>query len=401
VYLDVAGLGGLFGDEEQIGRRLVRGAAERSRPVRVGIASSRVSALSACRRGGDVTVIPPEREAAYLAPAPLTLLDLSPQMAARLDRWGLRTLGDLAALPSAQLFERLGSEGLGLQRLARGDDPRPLRPWEPPLIFEESSQLDGAVETLPPLVELMARLADQISDRLVRGGLSADQLEWICHLADCTCHEGRIVPAFPVTEGREMTALVKAALEARPARSPVEAVTLRARPVRVPAVQALLEDPLRPSPRLITATLARVAALVGAEQVGVPRLLDRHSPDAVTLDHDAWPGQPSSRPRPAAVSAARAMLALRRIRPPVPATVTLVAGRPVELRSRGLAARIVVSAGPWRVSGEWWTERPWFRDEWDVELGVAPIASGQQILICRLCRLAHDGSAWWLDGIYD
>ena len=46
--------------------------------------------------------------------------------------------------------------------------------------------------------------------------------------------------------------------------------------------------------------------------------------------------------------------------------------------------------GPWRSSGEWWTERPWIHDEWDAEL-----ADG------TLCRLAHDGSAWWLEGIYD
>ena len=70
--------------------------------------------------------------------------------------------------------------------------------------------------------------------------------------------------------------------------------------------------------------------------------------------------------------------------------MTLVAGRPVELRSRRLAARIVISAGPWRVSGEWWSERPWLYDEWDVELNEGLI-----------CRLAHDGSAWWLDGVYD
>jgi hypothetical protein len=46
--------------------------------------------------------------------------------------------------------------------------------------------------------------------------------------------------------------------------------------------------------------------------------------------------------------------------------------------------------GPWRVSGEWWSPRPWLQDEWDVEL-----ADG------TLCRLAHDGSAWCLEGIYD
>ena len=83
-------------------------------------------------------------------------------------------------------------------------------------------------------------------------------------------------------------------------------------------------------------------------------------------------------------------LALRRLRPPTPAAVTLTSGRPVALRSPSLSGRIVAGVGPWRSSGEWWSKRPWLQDEWDVELGDG-----------TLCRLAHDGSAWFLDGIYD
>jgi len=62
----------------------------------------------------------------------------------------------------------------------------------------------------------------------------------------------------------------------------------------------------------------------------------------------------------------------------------------VALRSSRLSGRIVAGAGPWRSSGEWWSKQPWLQDEWDVEL-----ADG------TLCRLANDGSAWHLAGIYD
>ena len=89
-------------------------------------------------------------------------------------------------------------------------------------------------------------------------------------------------------------------------------------------------------------------------------------------------------------SAPAPVLALRRLRPPAPAAVTLASGRPVAMRSSRLAGRIVAGVGPWRSSGEWWTTQPWLQDEWDVEL-----ADG------TLCRLAHDGSAWHIAGIYD
>ena len=151
-----------------------------------------------------------------LAPAPVALLDLPPEMAARLDRWGIRTLGELAALPSAALFERLGGEGPRLQQLARGEDPRPLRPWAPPPILEETAALDDAVEALGPLVELLATLAGRISDQLARRGRSADQFEWVCHLADRRRHEGSCVPAVPLSERAAVTALLRASLEAHP-----------------------------------------------------------------------------------------------------------------------------------------------------------------------------------------
>jgi protein ImuB len=385
VYLDVAGLRGLHGSEEAIGRRLVRAAADRGLQVRVGVAHGRIGALVAARRGDGVTVVEPGKDAEYLSTAPLALLDLSDEMAARLGRWGLRTLGELAALPSAALFERLGSQGLALQRLARGEDARPLRPWEPPLSFEESVEPGWTLETIGPLGDLLAGLAERISEKLVRRGVSADRFDWVCYLADRTVHEGSSAPAVPVNEAAAVAALLKASLEARPPRGAVEAVTLRAHPVRVAPVQESLSDRARPSPRMLTTVLARLAALVGMQQVGVPVLLDSHRPDAVTLAPLSSPGERDERE-----PARGAALALRRLRPPCSARVTLTAGRPVHLQSDRLAARIVASAGPWRSSGEWWTERPWVRDEWDAEL-----ADG------TLCRLVHDGSSWWLEGIYD
>ena len=400
VYLDVAGLHGLYGSEEEIGRRLARAAADRGLQIQVGVARSRIGALIAARWRDGVTVIEPGKDVEYLAAAPLSLLDLSDEMAARLGRWGLRTLGELAALPSAALFERLGSEGIALQRLARGEDSRPLRPWEPLLSFEESVEPGWMVEALGPLGDLLAGLVERICEKLVRRGLSADRFDWACRLADRIVHEGSSTPAVPVNEAAAVTALLKASIESRPPRGAVEAVTLRAHPVRVAPAQESLTDRSRPSPRMLTTILARLAALVGARQIGAPVLLDSHRPDAVMLapprpsegdsSCEVSSGRLRERGQGEACAVTRAALALRRLRPPCPARVTLTAGRPVHLQSDRLTARIVASVGPWRSSGEWWTEHPWVHDEWDAEL-----ADG------ALCRLAHDGSAWWLEGMYD
>jgi protein ImuB len=407
VYLDAAGLEGLFGGERQLGEFLRRAAADRGLDARVGIAGSRTCALAAARLGSGVTVIPPGGDEACLAPAPLALLDLSGDMAARLDRWGIRTLGELAALPAPALFERLGSEGPRLQRLARGEDLRPLDAWAPPPIFEESAECEWGLETLEPIAALVADLAGRICGRLVRRGLAADGFEWACRLADRRVHEGSLALAAPMSEAAAIAALLRVALESRPPRGPVVEITLRARPQRMVPAQESLTDRSRPSPRLVTAAMTRLAALVGERQLGVPALLDSHRPDAVRLEPflhphpDPLPGRereaeslsPSGgegRVRGPMVRGLPAVLALRRLRPPCPAHVTLTSGRPVYLRSERCAGRIVTGAGPWRASGEWWAERPWARDEWDVELADGTV-----------CRLAHDGSAWFLDGVYD
>ena len=390
VYLDVAGLRGLYGSEEEIGRRLAHMAG-----VRVGIADSRIGALVAARRGPGVTVVEPGADARYLAEAPISLLDLTDEMAARLGRWGIRTLGELAALPSPALFERLGSEGIVLQRLARGEDARPLRPWEPPLIFEESIEPGWAVETLGPLGDLLTGLAERMCGQLVRRGLSADHFDWACRLVDGTVHEGSSTPAVPVNEAASVAALLRASIESRPPRSAVEAVTLRAHPARIAHAQESLTDRPRPNARMLTTILTRLAALVGAPQLGVPVLLDTHRPDAVTLIlSPVRRGTAMSTLSPilgrGSFLTGEGSLALRRFRPPLSAHVTLAAGRPAHLQSDRLTARIVASAGPWRSSGEWSAERPWIHDEWDAELSDG-----------TLCRLAHDGVTWRLEGIYD
>jgi protein ImuB len=384
VYLDLGGLEKLWGGEEEIARRLHRAARERGAVARVGVAGSRAGARFAARAGGDITIVPSGRDARWLGPAPLALLGLGPEMAARLGRWGVRTLGELADLPAGGLAERLGGEGPRLQRLARGEDATPLRLWTPPPVFEESADCPWGVETLEPLGDLVAGLAEMLCARLRRHELSAGAFEWACRLAGRAVHEGACAPAAPLTDPAAIAALLRASLAARPPDAAVEAITLRVRPVRVGAIQPRFDEPPRPSPRLLTATLARLSALVGARSIGSPALLDSHRPDA----HQITPFALVS--RDALVLSSSPTLAVHRLRPPLPAAVALAAGAPAHLRAAGLAGRVIAGAGPWRVSGEWWTDAPFVQDEWDVELDDG-----------TLCRLARDGRGWRLEAIYD
>ena len=114
------------------------------------------------------------RERAFLEPLPVAgHLPLEPDLVERLRRFGLRSLGQLAALPLAAVEAQFGKEGLVALRLARGEDSRPLLPWQPPQRMEESSSLDPPVDNLEPLLFLARGMADRLGARLLQGAAAA------------------------------------------------------------------------------------------------------------------------------------------------------------------------------------------------------------------------------------
>ena len=114
-------------------------------PARLGAAPSRFAALAAASRArARRPEIAPEAAAAlaaYLAPLPVVLLAARPETAAlpeALERFGIRTLGELAKLPRAALADRFGAAGPLARDLARGRDT-PLVPARAAERLEEGS----------------------------------------------------------------------------------------------------------------------------------------------------------------------------------------------------------------------------------------------------------------------
>ena len=95
-----------------------------------------------------MTLLAPEEEAQRLGSLPVSALHLSVEMRETLDRWGVRTCAALAALPVAQLSERLGQEGVRMQELARGANVRALIPAQSTAQFEETLESDTPVSEL-------------------------------------------------------------------------------------------------------------------------------------------------------------------------------------------------------------------------------------------------------------
>jgi protein ImuB len=392
-YLDVEGLGALFESESRLANALAQRAMHLGLEARIGIAGSKVAAYLAACHGGGVTVIPPGEEWHSLAPVPLKLLEPGPELAVTLQRWGIRCIGDLAALPITAVGTRLGPEGVSLVRRARGEDERPLLPRSQPLHFEEGVEIEYGIETLEPLLFVLRGVLDRLTARLALRGFICGDLRLALRLANRGRDERTIAVAAPSNEVKALLALVRLQLETHPPTAAIAGVRIAVVAERLRAVQLDLLRPNGPAPARLAVTLARLTAICGADRVGVPAVADTHRPDAYGLApfHPTPPGFGGSRvqgfKREGAIP-----LALRALRPPHAVEVFCARGRPDFVRGDGLAGRVVHAAGPWRVQGEWWSESGYARDYYDTQLSDGCVYR----LYCDLGT-----RSWFVDGVYD
>jgi protein ImuB len=147
-FFEAGGLHGLHGG----GLEGVLAATRRvlGRSARLGVASSRFAAWCAAmqtRQRRATLVVERGRTVRFLAPLPTALLRSRPELSDLpevLERLGIRTLGEVAAIPRPAMAERFGHPGLHALDLANGDDA-PIEPRRPPEPVSERIDLPEAV----------------------------------------------------------------------------------------------------------------------------------------------------------------------------------------------------------------------------------------------------------------
>jgi protein ImuB len=305
-----------------------------------------------------------------------------------LRRWGIRTLGALAALPLAEVVLRLGEPGAHLARIAAAALDEPFAPRLPADALEEGTELEYGVCELEPLAFVLRGLCDRALARLGCRGLGCAGVTVRLAL-EPRGYDVREVPlGAPSRETAPLLQLIRLELARRPPAAPVTGVTLLVRPARIRAMQLDFLRPAGPAPERLAATLARLAALVGLDNVGAPVVVDSHREEAVTVapftsaPTDARPVDEPPAP----------VLAFRRFRPPHTLEVLMGRDGPTALRGQQTTARVLVAAGPYRASGEWWSGDGFSRDYWDLQASDGAIY--------RVHQDRRDG-CWYLDGYYD
>src|SRR5436190_1023333 len=423
VVLDISGDQLLFNSQNQaevnwtrsLGDEIARRAAESSLKVSVSVAANPDVAIHAARAFKGVTIVSPGAELSQLGNLSIKLLDYSlagidekkaEEIGETLALWGIRTFIDFAELPLAGVAQRLGQEGVRLQKLAQGKSERQLILVQPPVGFEQSLELEHPIAELEPLSFILSRLLNQLCANLNAQALATNELRLRLRLKDKTEQERTITLPAPMRNPKTFLRLLLFDIEALPPQAAITSVTIAAEPVKPRILQTGLFIPLAPEPEKLEVTLARLAKLVGANNVGSPELLDTHRPDAfrmkrfnLTVTHKKGTSNPQS-----AIRNSQCLMGFRMFRPSWRAEVQTLDGEPVRIAARSMDAssamrgKIVCASGPWRSSGDWWGADVWARDEWDV--AIADSNRGQSDVLCRIYReLASE--EWFVEGIYD
>ena len=392
--LDIAGTERLFGPPEALAERLR--AALRSAGFRASIAVSanfHAARIKAAASRG-ISVIPEQQEAGALARLPLALLGLHPEHAETFALWGIRTLGELAALKEIDLVTRLGPQACAMRDLARGAQPHAFQPIEAEFSLMEFCDFETPVDRSESLLFVGARMIDCLAARASARALSLASLDVHMKMEGGRAYQRAIRPALPTTDRKFLLKLLQLEIAAHPPQGPVHALTLTAQAGQSSKVQLGLFTPQTPEPSRLDVTIARLKAIAGEDRVGYPVLEDSHRPGSFHMESFAVTGKAESR---AAESAqAHPRIALRRMRPPVPIRVQLGALAPIAFRDREHSFQITAAYGPWRSSGCWWSTDGWNTEEWDV---LAETGNGSSVA-CLLVRNCTQNQ-WRLEAFYD
>jgi protein ImuB len=413
VLLDLAGLTALFGSYENVTLQIKSRCTALGLDVHVGVSENVETArILAFGRQGP-TIVPAGKEARFLESLPVGLLGPSLELAEVFEQWGVASCGEVAALPVLSLSECVGQEGVRLHAMASGKGNRSLIIAEPTHLFEEFLELDDAVEELEPLSFLLGRLLDQLCVRLSARALAVRTIQLQLELqpgfekAFDASRERLRTKQFsetfyctlalprPVQDAKLLLKLLRLRLQASSPKAPVRKIQMRAEPDRALAIQCGLFLAAVPDPDKLELTLARIASVVGENNVGSPELLDCHRPDAFRMQRFLAPAQEATDQ----METESSKIGFRMIRPRVPARVEFQGGQPVRIWFQGKSGKVVHASGPWRCSGEWWQERGWQEDAWDLEVRVA----GEDELWSAAYCIVFDSleKEWFVRGSYD
>lgn len=346
LILDITGCAHLFGGETALLADLRRRLGRFGLTTRIAAAATPAAAWAWARFGRGDT--PGNRAALHALPA--AGLRLPEEMVLRLDRLGLRRIGELAALPRAPLAARFG--GLPGERLDRlhGAAPEPITPCRPPPPWRVRVAFAEPIARPEDIAAGLDHLLAALCDQLAAGDQGARAMTFRVYRVDGTTQDLRVGTARPLRAPRLLARLFAERLGGIDPGFGLETLVLEA---GATAPLAPEQDDLDAQSSAEQATreaqlLDRLVNWLGPDRVRRPWAVESHLPErAVAWRPAAAPGAPGSfRPT--------ALRPLRLMPRPEPVEVEGDPGSPATLRWRRVARTLARADGPERIAPEWW-----------------------------------------------
>lgn len=245
-----------------------------------GIASTPEAAALIARPGPFHCIEEQDPLRECLSPLSLQRLALADETLSAMHESGLRSIGEILALPRASLARRFGPEAtLYLARLL-GEAPHPLSAYRAPARYQRRFEFFGAIETTEGLLFPLKRILGELEGYL-RSRDTAIQ-----HLKVAFTHERhaptilQIRTTMPLRDAAKLLALLRERLERVPFSAAAEGVTISAESfVALGDTQLDLLDAKRSRNQAWAGLLDKLRARLGHDAVHHLGLRNDHRPE--------------------------------------------------------------------------------------------------------------------------
>lgn len=388
LLIDSRGTGTLFGTIDSYANRLHAELNDASFAAKIGAAPNAEAALLLARSTQSVVCADAKNLRQLLAPLSVAHLPCDPNLLAKINRWGVQTLGQLSQFDEADLISRVGQQGKRLLQFTRGEAEHLLVPEEPAFTLSEFKELEYPLADREQLLFELSPMLVEIMRKAVHHAYALRSIKLTLQVEKLPDHVILIRPALPTQNRDQLLKLLNLDLQTHPPEAEVNAIGLDAEATQPLIAQRGLFQSQFPDPEKLDLLMARLRSTVGEHNVGSPVPANSHRPDAFTMavfrpEHATRKPEQRLFPRNA----------LRVFRPPQSISIRLTNDAPSLFFLNGTKFQVAQSAGPWHSDGSWWDGNKWDCDFWDV-LTTEPV---------RAFRLCHKQATkvWFAVGVYD
>lgn len=280
---------------------------------------------------------------------PISCLNVAAKTVQKLQRLGLERIGELMALPDADLSMRLGKDFVAyLQQLKATAKPVLLR-FSLPEYFQSSLSFESEVHSASALLFPAKRLFERMERFLRRRSQTVQHIECVLCMRDKRVQKVSLISGHPESGAQHWHDLLRLKFDYLKLDAPVLGMELQANALLSLEVEPQDLFDTEVSVRSVSATLNRLEARLGPERLVRPVLKDAHVPEQ-SFEYQAA-SSINKQNRQWQVSEPLREYADNTLRPSV-----------LLEQPTALAETVRIVHGPERVQTAWWQDQPVTRD---------------------------------------